>query len=200
MQVPSDGKQIKTRSRRDEGRIQAILDATIELLAEVGFDRMTMDTIASRAQASKATIYRHWADKTELVLDALRSHGSIVPDVPDSGTLRGDLEAYARGAAAATAGIDGSLVVGLLAVAARDPELAALLSLQVHDAQIPMLTELVDRARGRSEVGSDIDATVISEVLPGALIMHLIVLGLPDDEVFIRRLVDHVLIPLLGAR
>jgi hypothetical protein len=124
----------------------------------------------------------------------------MVPDVPDSGTLRGDLERYARAAAAATAGVDGSLAVGLLAVAARDPELAAILSQQAHDAQMPILTELVDRARERSEVGSDIDATVIGEVLPGTLIMHLIVLGLADDETFIQRLVDDILIPLLASR
>jgi AcrR family transcriptional regulator len=197
--MPSDGEHRQMRSRRDERRSRAILDATIELLAEVGFDRMTMDAVASRAKASKATIYRHWPDKTALVLDALRHHGSLIPDVPDSGSLRGDLERYVREAAEATVGIDGSLVVGLLAVAARDPELAALLSQQFHSQQTPLLTELVDRARERDEVGSDVDAMVINEVLPGALIMHLLVLGLPDDERFIRRLVDDILIPLLGA-
>jgi AcrR family transcriptional regulator len=197
--VPSEGNQTQTMPRRDEARSHAILDAAIELLAEVGFDRMTMDAVASRARASKATIYRYWPDKTAVVLDALRRRGSFVPHLPDTGSLRGDLETYVREAAAATAGIDGSLVVGLLAVAARDPELSALLSQQIHEEQIPILTELIARAHERREVGPDVDATVINEVLPGALIMHLLVLGLPDDETFIRHLVDEILIPLLGG-
>jgi AcrR family transcriptional regulator len=185
--------------RRGEARTQAILDATIELIAEVGFDRMTMDTVATRAKASKATIYRRWPDKTALTLAALRRRSSMIGAVPDTGTLRGDLESYVRAAAAAAAGTAGSLVVGLLAVAARDPELSALLNKQFHEEQLPTLTDVIDRARDRQEISPDVDASTINEVLPGTLIMHIIVLGLPADEPFIRRLVDHVLIPLLGA-
>jgi AcrR family transcriptional regulator len=192
-------EQKTTSPKRGEARSRAILDATIELLAEVGFDRMTMDTVAERARASKATIYRHWPDKTALVLDALRRRGSLVPDLADTGSLRGDLELYVRESVAATAGIAGRLVVGLLAVAARDPQLAALLAQQFHDEQLPVIIALIDRARERHEVGRDVDPLLISETLPGVLIMHLLVLGLPGDEPFIHRLVDDVLIPVLTA-
>jgi len=192
--------QAKTNPRRGEARSQAILDAAIELLAEVGFDRMTMDTVAGRARASKATIYRHWPDKTALVRDALRHRGSLVHDLSDSGSLRGDLERYVRETVAATAGIDGSLVVGLLAVASRDPELAALLVQQFHDEHVPTISELIRRARERHEVSPDVDPSIITEVLPGTVIMHIVLLGLPGDEAFIRRLVDDVLLPLLTAR
>jgi AcrR family transcriptional regulator len=192
-------ERIQTSPKRGEARTSAILDATIELVGEVGFDRMTMDTVALRAQASKATIYRHWPDKTALVLDALRRRGSLVPDLADTGSLRGDLELYVRESVAATAGIAGRLVVGLLAVAARDPALAALLAQQFHDEQLPVITALIDRARERHEVSPNIDPLLVSETLPGALIMHLLVLGLPSDEPFIRRLVDDVLIPVLTA-
>jgi hypothetical protein len=90
-------------------------------------------------------------------------------------------------------------MTGLLAVAARDPELSALLSQQFHYEQLPMITELVDRARARGEVSAEVDPVVISEVLPGVLIMHILVLGLPGDKAFIRRLVDGVLVPLLTS-
>ncbi len=202
--MPSATAQTKPSPKRGDARIRAILDAALELLAEVGYDRMTMDTVAERARASKATIYRYWPDKKALVLAAVRHTGSVVPEIPDSGSLRGDLELYVRQAVAATTGTTGSLVTGLLAVAARDPELSALLNQQLHHEQLPMITELVDRARERREVGPGVDPLVISEILPGALIMHILVLGLPGDEAFIRRLVDDLLVPLLtsasGAR
>jgi AcrR family transcriptional regulator len=192
-------EQTKPSPKRGQARSQAILDATIELLAEVGYDRMTMDTVALRARASKATIYRHWPDKTALVLEALRRRGALVPELADTGSLRGDLELYVRESVTSTAGIDGRLVVGLLAVASRDPELASVLAQQFHEEQLPGITALVDRARERGEVGRDVDSLVISEALPGTLIMHLLVLGLPGDEGFIGRLVDDVLIPVLTA-
>jgi len=187
----------KTSPKRGKARTEAILDAAIELLAEVGYDRMSMDMVALRAKASKATIYRHWPDKTALVLAALRRRGGMVSDLPDTGSLRGDLELYARESAAAAAGVAGSLVVGLLAVASHDPELAAVLAQQFHYEQLPAITALVDRARGRGEVSPGVDHLLISEVLPGTLIMHLLVLGLPADEPFIHHLVDDVLMPLL---
>jgi AcrR family transcriptional regulator len=189
-----------TSPLRGEARTQAILEATIELIAEVGFDRMTMDTVAARAKASKATIYRRWPDKTALTLEALERHSSAVHSVPDTGTLSGDLECYVREAVAAIQSIDGSLLIGLLAVAAHDPELATLLTKQFHDEQVPTLNELVDRARERNEINRDADASSITEVLPGTLIMHIIVLGQRGDESFIRRLVDQILVPVLTRR
>jgi AcrR family transcriptional regulator len=192
-------ESVETSPKRGQARTRAILDATIELLTEVGYDRMTMDTVALRAKASKATIYRHWPDKTALVLDALRGRSSLVPELADTGSLRGDLELYVRESAAATAGIAGRLVVGLLAVASRDSQLASLLAQQFHYEQLPAITALIDRARERHEIRPNVDPLVISEALPGVLIMHLLVLALPADEPFIRRLVDEVLIPLLTA-
>jgi AcrR family transcriptional regulator len=193
----SVSEQKRTSPKRGEARAQAILDATIELLAEVGYDRMSMDMVALRARASKATIYRHWPDKTALVLAALSRRGGLVSELADTGSLRGDLELYARESAAAAAGVAGSLVVGLLAVASHDPQLAALLAQQFHYEQLPAITALIDRARARGEVGPAVDARLISEVLPGTLIMHLVVLRLPADERFIHRLVDDVLMALL---
>jgi AcrR family transcriptional regulator len=188
---------IATSPLRGEARTQAILDATIELIAEVGFDRMTMDKVAARAKASKATIYRRWSDKTALTLDALRRHSSAIHSVADTGTLRGDLETYVGEAVTATQSVNGSLLIGLLAVAAHDPELSAVLTKQFHDEQVPTLTELVDRARARGEIRPHAGAWTITEVLPGTLIMHMIVLGLPGDEAFVRQLVDDILLPLL---
>lgn len=200
MPEPTTSTPTTTSPRRTKARSQAIVDAVIELIAEVGYDRMTMDIVAARARASKATIYRHWPDKAALVLDALRLRGSVVHASSDTGSLRGDLERYVRSAVAATEGVDGALVVGLLAASPREPELTAMLFQRLHDEHLPEITGLVDRARERHEFSPDADPLIITEILPGALIMHILVLGLPGDEPFIRRLVDDYLFPLLTTR
>jgi AcrR family transcriptional regulator len=199
MPLPTRNKTAEKSPRRSDERSQAILDAVIELVAELGYDRMTMDMVASRAKASKATIYRHWPDKPALVLEALRHHGSLVHDFSDTGSLRGDLERYVRNAVTATGGIDGALVVGLLTASPREPQLTAMLFRRLHDEQLPAITELADRARGRHEFSSEVDPMIVTEVLPGTLLMHILVLGLPGDESFIHQLVDDVLFPLLSA-
>ena len=83
-----------TRPRVAGERELEILEATLEVLAEVGYDLLTMDAVASRAKASKATLYRRWRGKPELVVAAIMAHkGDTV--APDTGSLRGDLlEAY----------------------------------------------------------------------------------------------------------
>jgi AcrR family transcriptional regulator len=200
MPGPTTGKPAETGSRRSEARSQAILGAVIELVAELGYDRMTMDMVASRARASKATIYRHWPDKAALVLDALRTRGGLVHDVSDTGSLRGDLEHYVRQAVAAAEGVDGALVVGLLTASSREPQLAAMLFARLHGEQLPQITGLLDRARERNELSPDVDPSTITEILPGMLIMHILMLGLAGDEPFIARLVDDILLPLLTTR
>src|ERR1700752_4704934 len=77
---------------RDEGREQAILDAAIDLVAEIGYDAMSIEAVATRARSSKATIYRRWPGKAELVAEAMRRRSEpVLEDLPDSGSLRGDL-------------------------------------------------------------------------------------------------------------
>src|SRR5689334_11946810 len=83
---------------RDDSRDPQILQATAQLLAEVGYDRLTMDAVAARAHAGKATLYRRWSSKGELVVDALgcAAHGETPEAAPDTGSLRGDLEALVK--------------------------------------------------------------------------------------------------------
>src|SRR6187397_2503070 len=80
--------------RRDDSKDDAILEAARELLAERGFDGMTMDAVADRAGAGKATLYRRWPSKVELTVDAIvcgRGVATTIDDIPDTGSLRGDL-------------------------------------------------------------------------------------------------------------
>src|SRR5690349_4823782 len=109
---------------RDPRRREAILAAAIALVAEVGFDRMTVEALAARAGVSKPTIYRRWpGGKSEIIVDAIRSKRDDASRLPDTGTLRGDLIAYVRGA---TQGFDPHVAAGLIMQLQASPELEAL--------------------------------------------------------------------------
>src|ERR1700709_873862 len=89
----------KLGRKRDHTRDPEILDAAIEVLAETGYDGMTIDMVAARAKAGKATVYRRWSSKAELVIDAVACMKSADVDpatLPDTGTLRGDLVAMIK--------------------------------------------------------------------------------------------------------
>src|SRR5215467_9323345 len=88
--------QMLAATRTD--RHEAICDAVFELLSEVGYDRMSMDAVAARARASKATIYRAWPNKPDLVCEALAHRLGGTPEPPATGSLRGDLIALATSA------------------------------------------------------------------------------------------------------
>src|SRR3954467_1290919 len=98
-QLETDGAPRKLGRRRDHTRDAEILDAALEVLAETGYDGMTIDMVAARAKAGKATLYRRWASKSDLVIDAVGCMKKGVYDLdnlPDTGSLRGDLLALIK--------------------------------------------------------------------------------------------------------
>src|ERR1700733_8825998 len=87
-----DGRAPRPTGPRAEAREQAILDAALELLMEVGYDRLSIDALAERARAGKATIYRHWSGKAQIVAEAVRRlKADALTVAVDTGSLRGDL-------------------------------------------------------------------------------------------------------------
>src|ERR1700729_3548064 len=106
----------------DSTRNVALRDAALALLAEIGYDRLTIDSVAARAHASKTTIYRRWSGKAELVVDALHCSGGSRP-APDTGSLRGDLEAIALRSTSMDNRFDARLMIGLISALARHDEL-----------------------------------------------------------------------------
>lgn len=187
-------------SRRGAERRSAICQAVYELLGKVGYDRMTMDAIANQAKASKATIYRLWVDKPELVADALRCHLGHTAQVPDTGSLRGDLLALMDVACAATNSEIGEVVAGVMTAAAHDVRLAHTLSQTLFAEKQQLHQELVRRAVARGEIDPDTDPALLHEVMHSMITgRKLWNLGLLDEE-FARHTVDDVLIPVLTYR
>jgi AcrR family transcriptional regulator len=180
---------------RDDAREQAILSAAVDLIVEVGYDAMSMEAVAGRAGVSKATIYRRWAGKAELVADAIRGldDGSLA-DPPDTGSLRGDLLALTRTLFANLSGADGGLVCGLAVAVRADAELGRLLANHKQEYRQRVTSLIVSRAQSRGELPA---ATVPPELMDIALGVSLfrIMSGQPLDDPFADYLVDRVLIP-----
>ncbi len=187
-------------ARRGAGRRTAICQATCELLAKVGYDRMTMDAIANQAKASKATIYRMWADKPQLVAEAIKCQFGDTADLPNTGSLRGDLMALMSVACDAATSEIGEIIVGLMTAARHDPRLAETLSQTMFADKARLHAELVRRAAERGEVHPDTDPALVHEV------MHSLISGRMTwslgqlDEEYARHVVDDILIPVMTYR
>lgn len=183
---------------RARAREDAILAAALELLLEVGYDRLSMDAIAERAHAGKATIYRHFPDKAALIAGAIGRHGDALGAPADTGSLRGDLIDFAECSAQAS-GFDGGLFTGLLNAARSDAVLASLLKEQMWVAKRAALRTIVERAVGRGELADDGRVDVVSEVCCAVVLHRLVVERAEPDRAFRVRLVDEIALPLLHS-
>ena len=179
------------------GRDVAICDATLALLLEVGYDRMSMDAIAARAHASKATIYRRWPGKQELVLDAVKARGVGLTVAEDTGSLRGDLVATYRSAVHGSAADDADLIAGVLRAMRTTPELADCVRSQVIESKCDVSRTIVARAVARGELPAQTDPLILHEVASALWFHRVLVVGGPVDDAFIAHVVNDVLMPLL---
>jgi AcrR family transcriptional regulator len=186
-----------TTARLRADRRTAICDAVFELLGEVGYDRMTMDAVAARARASKATIYRSWPTKPELVAEAIVHHFGDSPASPDTGSLRGDLLETVGNACQVAGSSDGDVISGLMTAAGRNPDLAQTMQRCMYDAKHAMFQQIVDRACRRGEVCSGADAGVLHEVLHALILARRMWDSGDLDDGYAEHVVDQVLIPVL---
>jgi AcrR family transcriptional regulator len=193
---PGEGGSAHSGRPRDEAREQAILDAAIVVLAEVGYDRMTMDAVAATAKASKATIYRRWPGKAQLVIAAMHRRVVLGETYPDLGSLRAELLVFVQRVVSHVSGLDGSIICGLAAAARNDPELALSLKQSVFDDTLSSLRDVIGRAKARGEVALITDGTVLFEVVPAVAIMHGMK-GEPFDEAWISHVTDDIALPLI---
>jgi len=179
-------------------REEAILLATLQLLAESGYDQLTIDAVAARARCSKATIYRRWPGKAALVMTAVRRYaGRSGTPAPDTGSLRSDLLAALQAMRSSLTEADAALILGLLIAMRRDPELAATVRDQVLDAKREALGAAIGRAIARGEIPADTDTGLLAEISSAVLFSRQLVTGEPLDDDFIQHLVDAVLLPAL---
>jgi AcrR family transcriptional regulator len=183
---------------RGAARGRAILRAVIDLIGEVGYEALTMDAVAARAGASKATIYRRWQGKADMVRAALDAYDAERnAAAPDTGTLRGDLVGILEMLRATVTPAYVALTGGLARAMRTDPELAAVLRAHMEDEELSPFAGAVDRAVARGELAPDVDATLLHDVAE-SLLAHRITLQRPMDDAFVARVVDEVLLPVLA--
>ena len=196
--VTEDQERRRPGRPRDAGADDAIMDAVVEVLTEHGFRGLTIDAVAQRAGVGKATIYRRWEGKEQLVLDAL-ANGRIPIPQPDTGSLHDDLLAYYLPLADADAQQGAvRLMPALAAEAAVDAELAQRLHAFVSDRRAPV-AGILTRAQERGEVNDDVDIELVVDLLTGAIMYRLYFSGAVVDEDVIRRLLQGVLIAIGAA-
>lgn len=183
-----------SRPRVEGDREQEILEATLDVLAEVGYDRLTMDAVASAAKASKATLYRRWNGKVSLVIDALLSQKQA-PQLPDTGTLRGDLMAAycGMGGFGDTRAI--STFTSVLTAMVRDEEFAEAFRRDVIGPKVANSATIYARAQERGELRDGADVSVLAPALAGIVLHRFFVHGEEPNEERIARIIDQIIIP-----
>lgn len=185
--------------RRDETKDEAILTAARDLLAERGYEGMTMDAVADRAGAGKATLYRRWPSKVQLTVDAIvfgRGVPAGIDDVPDTGSLRGDLRSVKL---SHHRDRDNALMSGLMSVVRENPEVARVFQEQFIGSRVALMRGLLERARQRGELRPDVDLDIVATVAPAMIAYRKIVVGQDVDDAFIERVIHSVILPMVGA-
>jgi AcrR family transcriptional regulator len=188
--VPMAASRGRPRSERAH---QAILDATNEILEELGLVDLTMDEVAQRAGVSKPTIYRRWPTKGTLVFEAFSADFLTRQPLPDTGSLRGDLLAALRSWIRVVKGtVTGRTLKGLIAEVQRDPELAEVWRERFIGPVRAQHRTMVVRAVERGEVSPDADPDVVLDLLYGPAYHRFLQSHLPLSDRFAQAVVDTV--------
>ncbi|WP_446215740.1 TetR/AcrR family transcriptional regulator [Micromonospora sp. IBHARD004] len=169
-------------------RTAEILDATLHLLAENGYEGLTIEGVAEHAGVNKTTIYRWWPSKAALVGTALIDAPLLRFAVPDTGSLHGDLVALVRALIELlTEPPSAALVVPALGAAAQNPELAGYARAFFADrlaSELAMFT----RAAERGELATETDPMLVVDALAGAVWVRVVLRQLPVEDDFAEKL------------
>lgn len=177
---------------RDPACDAAILQATLDVFAEEGYAGVNIDRIAARAGVGKATIYRRYSSKAELVVEAVRCGAHVDDWLPDTGNLRADLTSMMQPLIDRLRGDDAQLLTTFALERLRNPELNEQFDRLVIGKKREHLRHLVTSAIARGDLPADVDVDLIAEA-PPALIWHHALYGLPLDDNLLDRILDTVL-------
>lgn len=169
--------------RRNETSRRAILDAALQLCAEAGYKRLTIEAIAARAGVSKKTIYRWWPSKGAVVLDAVDAVATTVVSHRATGDLIADLQAQVTAVIDLLVPSSSSAVVGLIAEALHDDELAQSLRERLIRPRIDEFKMRMHQAQLDGQFPADADLDVAVDLVYGPLYHRLVYhLGMPDPD------------------
>jgi AcrR family transcriptional regulator len=199
----SSGSLGAGRGRARRGRLrdpavdEAIMTAAMELLAEIGYARLTMDQVAARAQVGKASLYLRWPHKVALVAEALQQHSAVAPDVPDTGGLRDDMRMFLR-ALLRTKTAAQRAVAAVTGEIASNPELAKAWRQGVAGTLLARTRTIVERAIARGELPAASDVDLLT-MLPVTLLQNWRqTYDYSPDDAVIERVVTQFFTPTPG--
>jgi AcrR family transcriptional regulator len=153
---------------------QAMLQATLELLAEVGFEVMSIEAIAARAGIGKTTIYRRYSSKAELVADAIESIREEIV-IPDTGNLQGDIDALIQNAAQITLNPLGRQTVAMIiGSAASNTQFAQIYWTKYLEPRRQTFAIVIERAKARAEISTDLDPDLVFDTMSAIMLYALI--------------------------
>ncbi len=198
MSMTEDDHRRRPR-RRGEALVAAILEATIDELVEKGYPALTMESVAQRAGASKASLYRRWETRAELTMDAVYRMAPMPEQIPDAGELRADLLEVLRQTAATLEGPAGTALRGLLADSLADNVRIDELRTKSQGRNRKLIAEVLRRAVARGEISEETVLPIRLEV-GAALIRNQFLFHdeLLDEALFVS-IVDDVLLPLFRS-
>jgi AcrR family transcriptional regulator len=177
-------------------RESELLAVTLQLLQEHGYDRLTVDAVAARARASKATVYRRWPSKAALVLAAFIEGIRQVAVPPETGTLKGDL--LHMGELICQQGRQhAGTIRAVLVEVSRSPALNDVMQHQFIEQRKALMTHILAQAVDRGEIDQAAINDELWDVLPHYLIFRSIMPGKPPTKQTVQALVDEVIIPSL---
>jgi AcrR family transcriptional regulator len=192
MTVVNDDLRPRPGRRRDPACDEAILKATVDAFVEEGYAGVSIEGVATRAGVGKATIYRRFASKAELVAEAVRVTALIDDHLVDTGDLRADLISTLSPMVERLRGPDGKLLLTFAVERVGNPDLSAAFERSVIGAKRVHVRKLLAAAVERGELAADADIELIAESGP-AIIWHHALYGLPLDDDLPGRILDLVL-------
>lgn len=191
---PEITEKVEPRGRPRNPEVdRLILQATIQLLGELGFSSMSIEGVAARSGVAKTTIYRRFDSKLELALTAM-NRSFAIDEVPNTGSVRGDIRAMLMDSGGMVfLGGRGAAIVGTLLVQREQhPELLEPFHRLIFEPRQRQLHQIFERAKRRGEVSAEADHQFVGTALFGSVVVAALT-GVPIDEEAVERLLDNVM-------
>ncbi|MGM7775927.1 TetR/AcrR family transcriptional regulator [Arthrobacter sp. KNU-44] len=195
--MPGNRDHRKLPRRRGAALNSAIFEAVLAEIAESGYAALTMDSVAERARASKASLYRRWPGRAALVLEAAYDAMPGTASAPDTGSLREDALAILRLVAQQLEGAVGQAMRGLLGEALQNPAVAAEVQEYARGNVAKTMRAIIEQAAARGECDPSVVTETRIEAGPALLRQRFIFSGVPIDDDYLVHVVDEVMLPLL---
>jgi AcrR family transcriptional regulator len=188
--IPVDGTRRAPGRPRSLEADEAILEAAVDVFAEVGLESLTMEGVAARAGVSKNTVYRRYPNKLDLVVSAVRCYTNVGAPPPDTGTTRGDVHDLVEGLAAIlTETPIGRMLPILVAVRTRVPELDVAYAEIVAEKRARHAV-VVRRGIERGDFRAGVDVDVVVDAFTSPTFYRFLVTNAPLDAAFVASVVD----------